>query len=116
MNNLCLRKSFDFSASYARDRKIISHNYRLVAEIQDLAPQDEKQFSQQMNERLISKVHSCDLGQDVDFLKGLPLDEKALLERFWPIVREISKPGSLSRLTLFTDDHTQWVLRETEAR
>ncbi|MBI4432027.1 MAG: hypothetical protein HY592_00895 [Candidatus Omnitrophica bacterium] len=105
-----LTKSFSFSASFARDGKIYGHNYTLEITIDHLSFPDETAMTERVEESLIKKLQSRDLGLHVDFLKGIEIDEKNLLARFWPIVEKAVSPARLYSATLRRDSRTQVTL------
>ena len=108
-----LTKSFEFSACYSSGNRVIAHNYRLEAAFEDFSELLEPDLDRKIQNALIQKIHSRDLGQDVDFLRGVSLSDISLLKAFWPLVAETAKPAMLASLSLERDARTRWTLRHT---
>lgn len=108
-----LTKSYDFSASYSSGDRVIAHNYRLTADFKNIPEALERDLDAKIQNVLIRKVHSRDLGQDVDFLRGISLSDTALLKAFWPLIATSAVPGKLLSLSLERDARTRWTLTET---
>ena len=64
---------------------------------------------------LIQKLHSRDLGEHVDFLKGVPLNDPALLKAFWAVLEPAVLPAVLRSLSLERDRRTRWTLAASES-
>ena len=107
-------KTFEFSASYSRADKVIGHNYTMRATFLAAAEADEDGLTEKIQKTLIQKIHSKDLGEHVDFLKGVAIHERALLKSFWPIIVQAAKPVPLKKLSLERDRSTRWTLTEGE--
>ena len=103
-----LTKSFDFSASHASAGKILGYNYRLHVHFEG-AP-DENAVAAKISSSLISKIHSHDLGEHVDFLKDVPLQGPELVRAFWRVIERAVAPEDLRSLTLEQDSRTRWTL------
>ena len=103
-------KTFEFSASHAHGDKVIGHNYTLRAVFQVSDEHAETGLSDKIEKCLIQKVHSRDLGQHVDFLKGAALNELALLKAFWAVIEPSVHPTVLHSLSLERDRRTLWTL------
>ena len=105
-----LTKSYEFSASYSSGNRVVAHNYRLEASFEDFSELLEPHLDQKIQNVLIQKIHSRDLGQDVDFLRGLSHSDISLLKAFWPLVAETAKPATLASLSLQRDARTRCTL------
>ena len=103
-----LTKSFDFSASHAHGGKIFGYNYRLHICFEG-AP-DESDVAAKIESSLISKIHSRDLGEPIDFLKGVTLEGPELVRAFWRVIEGAISPERLRSLTLERDSRTRWTL------
>ena len=104
-------KIFEFSASHSRGAKVTGHNYTLEATFAAADASAERGLEEKIDKALIQKVHSRDLGQHVDFLKGRPLDDLSLLNSFWTVVAEATRPAELRALSLRRDRRTRWTLK-----
>ena len=104
-------KVFEFSASHSAGAKVIGRNYALEATFAAPDADTERGLEEKIDRALIQKLHSRDLGQHVDLLKGRPLDELSLLQSFWTVVVEASRPAKLQTLALRRDRRTQWTLK-----
>lgn len=91
---------------------MIAHNYRLEAVFDGVAPAGEPALDARIQKELIQKIHSRDLGEDVDFLRGKALSDTVLLEIFWPLVAGLAHPACLAALTLESDARTRWTMRK----
>lgn len=107
-----LTKIFHFSASYADGGKVYGHNYTLAVTSDAMSLSEEHRVVENLEERLIKKIGSRDLGLHVDFLKGVALSDQSLLKAFWPIVRECLEPHKLLSLSLERDNRTRLVYTE----
>ncbi len=107
---MTLTKSYAFSASYSSGPRVVSHNYRLEAVFDGVLESQEPALDRKIQDGLIRKIHSQDLGQHVDFLRGKALSETVLLEAFWNFVSELVRPASLKALSIERDGRTRWTL------
>ena len=105
-------KTFEFSASYSKADKVIGHNYTLRATFLAASEADERGLVPKIQDALIQKIHSKDLGEHVDFLKDVVISDVALLRSFWPIIANATKPVLLKKLSLECDRSTRWTLAE----
>ena len=108
-----LTKSYEFSASYSSGDRVIAHNYRLTAVFNDISEKLESDLDGKIRNALICKIHSRDLGRDVDFLRGVSLSDASLLKAFWAIVAKTAAPATLLSLSLDREANTRWTLTET---
>jgi len=99
-----LTKVFLFSASYEKDHKIFASNYRLDVTTVTLDELGEADFEKKIQESLIQKIHSRDLGLHVDFLKGVTITETALLQIFSERIKKTIAPLPLFGLSLERDN------------
>ncbi|MBI2095014.1 MAG: hypothetical protein HYT89_02475 [Candidatus Omnitrophica bacterium] len=99
-------KIFCFSASAESHGRVTGHNYKLGVTVDGLEENAEGGFEEAVQKALIEKIHSRDLGTDVDFLKGKALGDQALLEIFGGIIQKIIAPLGLRSLTLERDERT----------
>ena len=102
-----LTKTFYFSASHSRAGKIFGHNYTLGVTTQVADEDSERILEEKVNEAILRRVQSRDLGLHVDFLKGISISDQNLLEVFWNILERKMKPLALLKLTLARDERTQ---------
>jgi 6-pyruvoyl-tetrahydropterin synthase len=104
-------KSFYFSASFSREGKVFGHNYALTVSMD--CPDEKRRFliENKIQESLIQKIHSRDLGLHVDFLKGVELTEENLLKIFWSLIEKNIHPVILRSLSLEKDSRTKLTLR-----
>ena len=105
-----LTKSYEFSASYSEADKVVGHNYVLRATFEACGDGTEETLDKKIQDALIKKIHSSDLGQHVDFLKNKQITDLSLLRSFWPLVAQAALPARLERLSLERDRTTQWAL------
>jgi hypothetical protein len=108
--NSTLTLVFEFSASYSQGDRVTGHNYILSATFDALEEPAEPAIRAAVEKELIQKIHSRDLGQHVDFLKGKALTDLSLLRTFWPRVSQACSPARLVRLCLERDRRTRWTL------
>ncbi|GEM_PF-1043193 len=101
-----LTKHFPFSASYASGGKIYGHNYLLSVTLEIADERSESAIENRIDEELISKMHSKDLGLDVAFLKGVAITDAHLLTAFWPLIEKVVAPSTLVSLELRRDKRT----------
>ena len=102
-----LTKFFRFSASHSVGDKIYGHNYSLGVTVQALSLEEEKRFELLVEDTLIRRLESRDLGLHVDFLKSTPIEDSALLDAFWKLLEEKIKPARLRSLSLDRDSRTK---------
>ena len=105
-----LTKSYEFSASYSEVDKVVGHNYVLRATFETSGDDAGEALDKKIQDTLIKKIHSSDLGQHVDFLKNKKITDLTLLKTFWPLVAQAALPARLERLCLERDRTTQWAL------
>lgn len=103
-------KFFRFSASHSSGSRIFGKNY-LLEIILDAVPLDrELAFEKKVLEKLIKKLGSRDLGLHVDFLKGVEITDRNLLEAFWRVLREAAPDFEIRSMTLQRDETTKTTL------
>ena len=103
-------KIFEFSASHAHADRVVGHNYTLRATFYAPDERTEAGLGEKIEVSLIQKLHSRDLGEHVDFLKGVPLNDPALLKAFWAVLEPAVLPAVLRSLSLERDRRTRWTL------
>ena len=103
-------KTFEFSASHTEGSKIVGHNYTLRTTF--IAPDArlESGLQEKIERSLIQKVHSMDLGEHVDFLKGVAPNGPELLKAFWAALEPVVRPSVLCSLSLEQDRRTLWTI------
>ena len=99
-------KYFCFSSSFSKGAQIFGHNYILGVTTDWLEEGDQRIFEKKINEALISKIHSHDLGLHVDYFKNVSIDDRAVLTVFSEIIRGEIAPLELRELTLERDQKT----------
>ncbi len=87
-----LTKSFTFSASHARGMRSIGSNYIFSVTLPVLDEAEERELEAIVQSELISQLHTRDLTEGVDFLKGVEMNDAAFLRAFWSRLS-----GSLAR-------------------
>lgn len=98
---------FRFSASHAVGDRHLGHNYVLGVTVEGVRrASDEELLAGGVEEALIRKLDSKDLGLHVDFLKNVPLEDESLLRTFWGILEARLAPLKIRRLTLERDSRT----------
>ena len=102
-------KIFEFSASHSQGGRVLGHNYVLRATFHAVEPSAENGLSEKIDNALIKKIHSRDLGE-VDFLKNTPPEDLPLLRSFWVVITQATRPAQLESLRLERDRRTQWTL------
>ena len=107
-------KSFEFSASYSDAGKVFGHNYVLRATFHSQDATVEHGLSEKIENSLIQKMHSRDLGQDVEFLKNTPPNDLSRLRVFWGVIAEATRPAQLVSLCLERDRRTQWTIASSD--
>ncbi len=105
-----LTKLFRFSASHAHGTKVLGHNYALGVLVAPLGPEEETAFAEKVETSLIRRLDSRDLGQDVDFLRGVAIADEALLRAFWRVLEPAVAPVRLRGLWLERDSRTRTTL------
>jgi len=70
------------AVSFERNEKIHGRNYTLGVVLEGLPEEAEERFEKNMDETLIRRVHSRDLGLHADFLKARDFTDSSLLEAF----------------------------------
>ena len=75
---------------------------------------DEKVLSAAIEEAVIRKLHSRDLGLHVDFLKGVRLEGPEILKALWEVITGVAAPARLKALTLQQDARTSWTLETSD--
>ena len=101
-----LTKSFAFSASHKSGARSIGANYVLFITLPALDEASEKEFESLVQRELIAKVHTRDLSENVDFLKGLEISDAALLRAFREKLEKPLAGHALRRLALQRDART----------
>ena len=101
-----LTKSFVFSASHRSGARSIGANYTLFLTLPALDEAAEKELDAVVQSELIEKIHTRDLSESVDFLKGVEITDAALLKAFRVrLERPLARHG-LRRLALQRDART----------
>ena len=103
-------KTFEFSASHSQDGKVFGHNYVLRCTFLATDASAEAGLTEKIESSLIHKLHSRDLGESVDFLKNVALNDLSLLRAFWRVITEATRPSQLHSLRLKRDRRTEWML------
>ena len=106
-------KTFEFSASHAEGDKVVGHNYILKCVYLAADASAEEGLTEKIQRDVIQKLHSRDLGQSVDFLKNVPLNDLAILRTLWRVITEATRPAQLHSLCLIRDRQTEWTLTPT---
>ena len=101
-----LTKSFPFSASYESEGRAVGRNFTLWVTVDALEEGAEREFEAVIERELVSKLHTRDLSQHVDFLKGVPIRDTELLRVFWGRLSKPLAPYHLKRLALQRDART----------
>ena len=107
MKKVFWTKLFYFSASFSRGPEIHGHNYTLIATLHYSGKFDEAAIEQKIKKSIIDKIHSRDLGLDVDFLRGTKITDFNLLKIFSKIIAGEIKPARLAGLSLERDKNTR---------
>ena len=103
-------KLFYFSASFSRGDKVYGHNYTLSVTVHFSETLSEDGVEKKINDSLIQKIHSRDLGLDVDFLRKTEITDFNLLKNFSKIISTAIKPAKLHSLSLDHDSRTKLFL------
>ena len=104
-----LTKSFAFSASYSAGARALGRNYIFSVTVPALTEAQEPAFEETVQREILSKVHTRDLGE-VDFLRGIALNDEVLLRAFWKRLAKPLEPYRPKRLSLQRDARTVTVL------
>ncbi len=96
-------KDFHFSASFSRGERVIGHNYVLQVTFPAQNEDLERVLIEKIEKSLVRPMESRDLGTDVEFLKGVLIDDRSLLEAFWPLAERAIAPVQLESLSLERD-------------
>lgn len=96
-------KYFRFSASFSKGEKVIGHNYVLGVTFPVQPEEAESALVERIEASLVRPMESRDLGAAVEFLKGVPPDDRSLLEAFWPRAERALAPVPLESLSLERD-------------
>ncbi len=105
-----ITKFFRFSASHSLGNRVFGKNYILETTLDALSPDKELEFEKKVLEKLIKRLESRDLGLHVDFLKGIEITDRNLLEAFWRVLREAVPAFEIRSMTLQRDDTTKTTL------
>lgn len=105
-----LTKAFHFSASHTSGTRVFGKNYILEIALAALPHAEESAFEKKVQEHLIAHLESRDLGLHVDFLRGLEITDRNLLEVFWRRIAEASPGVQLQSMTLQRDAVTKTTL------
>ncbi len=100
MKKVFLTKLFYFSASFSRKSEVHGYNYTLLVRVPFSEKTDENYIEKKIHDSIIQKIHSRDLGRDVDFLKKIKITELNLLRIFFKIIQREIKPNKLVELSL----------------
>lgn len=103
-------KRFYFSASFSNGGRVYGHNYTLGVTTDAMDENFEIEFEKKIEDSLIKKLQTRDLGLDVDFLKGAHINDANLLKIFWGILKKEIQPAPLYSLSLERDGRTQTVM------
>ena len=101
-----LTKSFAFSASYSRAARSIGVNYTFSVSVPAVDEEAEKELESVVRRELISKLHTRDLSEHVDFLKGVEISDEALLRVFWALLAKPLERYGIRSLSLRRDGRT----------
>lgn len=100
-------KKFQFSASYNIKDRVIGHNYILGVWTEGLDEAQEKMLERVVQQTLLQKIDSRDLGLDVDFIKNTPITDINLLHAFWKLLEPEIRPILIRSLFLEKDNRSQ---------
>jgi hypothetical protein len=95
-----LTKSFAFSASYSSGARALGYNYTLWVTVDALDEARERELETLVERELISRLHTRDLTDQDDFLKGVEKTDAALLGAFWTRLAGPLRPYRPRRLAL----------------
>ena len=105
-----LTKFFSFSACHTSSGKVLGRNYRFGITVEWVNQAQEERLIETVRRELISKVHTRDLGENVDFLKNISIDDASLLKEFKKRLSAALMGFNIKRLTLERDSETSTVL------
>ena len=114
MRKVFWTKLFYFSASFFRGREVHGHNYTLIVTLKYSDRFNEFAVEQKIKKSIIDKIHSRDLGHDVDFLRGVPITDLNLLKIFSEIITREIQPVKLTELSLERDKNTRLLITAAE--
>lgn len=113
--NVTLELAFPFSACFDdAGGGLAAHNYTLRIVTEPLALPEEKRLRDCVDDKLIRRVASRDLGKDVDFLRGKKMTEPAVLAEFFRVVASAIAPVPVYRLCLERGDGTRLTMAPDE--
>ena len=101
-----LTKAFAFSASHRSGVRFIGANYILFLTLPALDEAAEKELDAVVQAELIAKLHTRDLSDGVDFLKGVEITDAGLLRAFRERLEKPLARHGLRRLALQRDART----------
>ena len=101
-----LTKSFAFSASHRSGSRSIGANYLFSISLPALGETAEKELERLVQSELISKLHTRDLSDGVNFLKGVEMTDAGLLRAFWGLLSGPLAPHKPRRFALQRDSRT----------
>jgi hypothetical protein len=107
-------KFFRFSASYSKNGKIWGRNFRLGLTTHPMDEKTEETFVRIVEEKLIRRIDSRDLGLHADFLKIAEWSDMGILRAIKTFLREEIIPVTLKTLALERDENTITVLSVDE--
>ncbi len=110
MKKALLTKLFYFSASFSRGNDVHGHNYTLGVTFECSRLFDEDAVEEKIQKNLIQKMHSRDLGRDVDFLKKTEINDENLVKVFSGIIARHTRPLRLREIYLERDRRTRCTL------
>ena len=110
MKKVLWTKLFYFSASFSKNTEVHGHNYTLAVTLRFSGKLDEVLVEEAIEKALIQKIHSRDLGRDVDFLKNVKITDLNLLKVFSEIISREIRPIRIERLSLRRDPRTELCL------
>ena len=101
-----LTKCFAFSASHSSGGRAVGRNYVLSITVPAMREDRESEFEAVVRRELISKLHTRDLSEHVDFLKNVEKTDAALLGAFWTQLEGPLRPYGPKRFALQRDLRT----------
>jgi hypothetical protein len=101
-----LTKIFSFSACYSAAGRVLAGNYLFGITVEWLPEPREKELMEIVQREVIRKVRTRDLGDQVDFLKKITIDDRSLLEAFWKCLSVPLSDFGVKSLTLRRDLET----------
>lgn len=105
-----LTKFFSFSACHTVSGRVLGRNYRFGITVEWVSQDQEDRLVAIVQREVIAKVHSRDLGESVDFLKNIRIDDGSLLESFEKRLSALLSDFKVIRLVLERDSETAAVL------